>query len=116
MTCGVNVTIEIGTHSPPLEVDAKGVVRVGGTRVTLDSVVVAFRSGATAEEIAQQFPTLALADIYAVIAYFLSHEDDVDRYLESRGEHAASVRAANEARFGQTGIRDRLLARRKTRP
>lgn len=41
--------------------DADGVVRVAGTRVTLDTVVAAFEEGATAEEIAQQYPSLAFA-------------------------------------------------------
>ncbi len=52
----------------PLETDADGVVRVGGTRVTLDTVVAAFNEGATAEEIVSQYPTLHLADVYAVIS------------------------------------------------
>ena len=107
------MTIEIGTQAPPLQLDTEGVVRVGGTRVTLDSVVIAFRNGATAEEMVQQFPTLMLADVYAVIAYYLGHDAEVDGYLESRREHAATVRAQNESKFGQKDIRDRLLARRK---
>ena len=106
------MSIEIGTQAPPLQVDADGVVRVGGTRVTLDSVVTAFRNGATAEEIAQQFTTLALADVYAVIGYYLGHQDDVERYLASRQEHADRVRAENESRFENKGIRARLVARR----
>ena len=57
------MTIEIGTQAPPLQLDPDGVVRVGGTRVTLDSMVNAFRNGANAEEIVQQFPSLALADV-----------------------------------------------------
>lgn len=41
----------------PLETDADGVVRVGDTRVTLDTIIMAFTDGATAEEIAQQYPS-----------------------------------------------------------
>lgn len=54
----------------PLEMDAHGVIRVGKTRVTLDTVVAAFDEGATAEEIVQQYPTLLLADVYSVIGYY----------------------------------------------
>ena len=39
------MSIEIGTQAPPLQLDADGVVRVAGTRVTLDSVVTAFSNG-----------------------------------------------------------------------
>jgi uncharacterized protein (DUF433 family) len=45
------------------------VIRIGGTRVTLDSVVEAFESGAIAEEIVQQHQVLALADACSVIVY-----------------------------------------------
>jgi len=100
------------TADVPLTTDSKGVVRVGRTRVTLDSVVTAFRSGATAEEIAQQFPTLALADIYQVIAYFLSHATEVESYLAVRQKEAGVLRTEIEKRFDPRGVRARLLARR----
>jgi uncharacterized protein (DUF433 family) len=53
----------------PLKTDVDGVVRVGNTRVTLDTVIIAFKEGATAEEIVSQYPSLLLADVYAVIGY-----------------------------------------------
>lgn len=96
----------------PLATDAHGVVRVGGTRVTLDSVIGAFRAGATAEEITQQFPTLALADVYQVIAYFLNHTAEVESYLAPRQKEADSLRSEIEGRFDPRGMRARLLARR----
>jgi uncharacterized protein (DUF433 family) len=96
----------------PLEVDADGVVRVGGTRVTLDTVVYAFRDGATAEAIVDQYPSLRLADVYAVIAYYLRRHTEVDAYLSRAEREAAAVRKENERRFPPEGIRERLLARR----
>lgn len=96
----------------PIEADAEGVVRVGKTRVTLDTVVAAFTEGATAEEIAQQYPSLRLADIYSVIGYYLRHRSDVEAYLHQRAEKAASARRQSETRSDPSGIRDRLLARR----
>jgi uncharacterized protein (DUF433 family) len=95
----------------PLVTDADGVVRMAGTRVTLDTVVSAFRSGATAEEVAQDFPTLQLADIYAVLTYYLRHRGEVDAYLDKRRDFAQRIRQENEARSGQREIRERLLAR-----
>jgi uncharacterized protein (DUF433 family) len=58
----------------PLKTDVDGVVRVGNTRVTLDTVVDAFREGATAEEIVSRYPSLLLADVYAVIGYYLQQQ------------------------------------------
>lgn len=98
----------------PLETDADGVVRVGETRVTLDTIIMAFTDGATAEEIAQQYPSLQLADIYSVIGYYLRHQTEVDAYVRQRAEQAEDVRTHNEARFDPCGVRDRLLVRRSS--
>jgi len=106
------MTLTLTTLALPLTTDQHGAVRVGKTRVTLDSVVSAFRDGATAEEIAQQYPSLALADVYAVLGYYLQRQVEVDEYLRQRQQQAARVRQENEARFAPAGIRERLLARR----
>jgi len=95
--------------------DAHGVARIGGTRVTLDTVVHAFNQGATAEEIVQQYPALNLVDVYGAIAYYLHFRTDVDAYLEQRQQQARHIRQENEARFATAGIRERLLARKTER-
>ncbi|MBZ5626736.1 MAG: DUF433 domain-containing protein [Acidobacteriia bacterium] len=63
------MSLAIAPESLPLIEDSAGVIRVGGTRVTLETVVEAFNEGATAEEIAAQYPALHLGDIYATITY-----------------------------------------------
>ncbi len=95
----------------PLEANADGVIRVGGTRVPLDTVVDVFNAGATPEEIAQDFPVLRLDDIYAVITYYLRHRDEAETYIQQRREQAIGLRRKIEARFPQTGLRERLMAR-----
>ena len=99
----------------PIHADADGVIRVGNTRVTLDTIVAAFSQGATAEEIAQRYPSLELADIYQVIGYYLHRTPEVGAYLEKRRARAAAVRKQNETRFDPRGVRDRLVARRAHR-
>ncbi len=95
----------------PMELDTAGVVRVGGTRVTLDTVIAAFKDGATAEEIVHQYPSLALADVYSVIGHYLRRSEEVEAYLQQRKAQADAVRKQNEMRFDPDGVRDRLLAR-----
>lgn len=75
------MAVELRDEPAPLSLDPDGVVRVAGTRVTLDSLVTAFQEGFGAEEIAQQYPSLALADVYRVIGYYLSHRGTLDAYL-----------------------------------
>lgn len=99
----------------PLRTDADGVVRVGNTRVTLDTLVGAFRDGATAEEIVQQYPSLDLADVYSVIGYYLRRTPEVDAYLQKRKKDAETSRSQNESRFDPSGVRARLIARRSAK-
>lgn len=107
----MDLTIE--KEQPPLTPGHDGVVRIAATRVTLDTLVAAFRAGATAEEIVHQYPSLELADVYAVIAYYLRRQAEVDAYLEGRRSEIDAVRAENESRFDPHGIRGRLIARRE---
>ena len=111
-----SIGLLIETRPVPLETDADGVVRVGGTRVTLDTIVAAFGEGATAEEIVYQYPSLDLADVYSVIGYYLEQRSAVEAYLRQRQRQGEQVREQNEARFDPRGIRDRLLARRAQPP
>jgi uncharacterized protein (DUF433 family) len=97
----------------PIHTDADGVVRVAGTRVTLDTIVGAFDRGATAEEVAQQYSSVPLADVYSVITYYLRHKEEVCSYLQRREKQAEEVRAEVERRFPSAGLRERLLASRR---
>jgi uncharacterized protein (DUF433 family) len=107
------MTLSIVEAPVPLRIDAHGTVRVGGTRVTLDSVVGAFLQGATAEDIVRKYPTLDLADVYAVLSYYLRRRADVDAYLGEQEREAAAIRKRIEAdsKHNQGDIRARLLAR-----
>jgi uncharacterized protein (DUF433 family) len=99
----------------PLQTDRDGVVRVGNTRVTLDSIVTGFLEGATAEELAQQYPSVQWADIYSVSGYYLRQRSAVETYLQRRQQRADLVREQNESRFDPAGIRGRLQARQANR-
>ena len=105
------MTVAVAAEPVPLETNADGVIRVGGTRVPLDTVIEVFNTGATPEEIAQDFPVLRLDDIYAVITYYLRHRAEVETYLRERRGQAEEVRRKIEARLPQAGLRERLLAR-----
>ncbi len=100
-------------NTVPLSADQAGVLRVAGTRVSLDSVLFAFDEGATPEEIAQNFPTLDLAAIYSVIGYYLQNRAEVEKYLEQRKVEREELKREIEARFNPHGLRERLLARRR---
>ena len=95
----------------PLTADSEGVVRVSGTRVTLDTVVGAYCDGQNAEEIVRQYPVLSLGDVYAVLGYFLRNRAAVESYLAERELQAAVARRENESRHSPKGVRSRLVRR-----
>ena len=72
----------MNTVREDVQTDERGELRVGESRVMLDSVVAAWQQGHSAETIQQQFPALSLADVYGAIAYYLRYREDVDQYLD----------------------------------
>lgn len=106
----------IQAESPPITQWPDGSLRVGQTRVGVDLIVHEFQRGATAEQIVQSYDTVTLADVYAVIAYYLRHRAEVDAYLAAREKQADEVQQRIQARQGDQGdIRARLLARQQAR-
>lgn len=104
--------ISLQTETPPLRRDGAGALRVSSSRVLLELVLRAFQDGATPEAIAQRYPAVPLADIYAVIAYYLRHREDMQTYLAERERRAGDVRQKIDSQQGDLGdIRERLLAR-----
>lgn len=97
-----------GKGSAPLDQRHYGVVRVGGTRVTLDVIVHSFDAGASPEEIVQSFPTLRLADVFATIAFVLRHRSEVDASLTEQRVEADSIRQRIEDRYPTAELRRRL--------
>jgi uncharacterized protein (DUF433 family) len=105
---------ESPTERIPLRVDSHGVIRVGQTRMPIDTVVLHFNEGDSPEEIADQFPMLHLGDVYFVIGYYLRHRDDVNAYLKEREVEAAQIKKQVESISPQAEIRQRLLAHRQS--
>ncbi len=90
-----------------------GTIRVGKTRVALESIVHHFSQGATAEEIAQKFPALKLAEIYGVISYLLDNQEEVAKYVLQQETESDKLQAELEPRFQPaiSELRTRILAR-----
>ena len=62
----------------------EGCYYVAGTRISLDSIVYAFREGCSPESIREDFDGLTLASVYGAIAFYLDHQAEMDSYLLSR--------------------------------
>jgi uncharacterized protein (DUF433 family) len=71
---------------------------VAGTRVSLDSIVLAFLDGLSPETIvAECFPVLTLEQVYGAITYYLAHRADIDRYLQQVDAEFAALRDATRS-------------------
>lgn len=93
------MSLAVAADPTPLRTDDHGVVRVGGTRVTLSSIVRSYRRGDTPEAIHEGFPSVSLADVYATITYYLRHKDEVDAYLADEDAEDARLRQQIEADY-----------------
>lgn len=106
------MTLKVISQSLPIKENADGVMLVGKTRVPLDTIVTAFDRGATAEEIVHRYPSLKLADVYAVIAFYLNNQQEIEVYLQQRKQQAREIRQINESKFDSQAMRNRLLSRK----
>ena len=105
------------TIAVPIKTDKYGTIRVGGTRVTLDTVLACYiYHGDTPERIHQGFPTLKLADIYAVISYYLSNKDEVDAYLRQQEQEADEILRKAEAEHPEMFVLQNKLRERLDKP
>ena len=99
----------------PLVVTEHGTIRIKGSRVSLDSIVHHFKLGATAEQFVQSFPSLSLGEVYSTIAYYLSHRQDVEEYLQQQETDADALQAQLESNPNYQAeiaeLRSRMLGR-----
>jgi uncharacterized protein (DUF433 family) len=105
--------VHIGVPEQVLHADEQGVVRIGGSRITLDVIVADYRAGRSAEEIALAYPALSLAEVYAAIAYYLAHRDEVDRYCADGAREAGLVQRKLQSLPGSRALRERIVSLRQ---
>jgi len=100
--------LQVHDEKIPLIPDKNGVLHIAGTRVTLDCVVGMFEAGASAEEIADEYDSLTLDQVYGVIFYYLRHQDQVKAHLAKEETESEEARKRFEASF-PNHLREKLL-------
>jgi len=63
-------------------------IRIKGTRVGIETVLLEYFNAMSPEEIAIRYPTLTLEQVYATITFYLHNQHEVDRYLDRWQNHA----------------------------
>jgi len=102
--------LPVHADRPPLRMDEGGAVRIGNSRVSLDLLVEQYENGMMPEDMVRAYDSLALADVHAVIAYYLRHREEVRAYLTRRAEEAEALRAKIESEHPRVS-REELQAR-----
>jgi uncharacterized protein (DUF433 family) len=105
------MSLVLERETPPLREDETGAIRVGNSRVLLETVIRAFQDGAPPESIVHRYSTLSLSDVYNTIGYYLRHQDAVEAYLSQREQLADSVRQRlSSVQPDLSFVRSRLLS------
>ena len=109
------MSLALEHEAPPLREDETGAIRVGNSRVLLETVIRAFQDGAPPESIVNRYTTLSLSDVYNTIGYYLRHQDAVEAYLSQREQLAETVQQRlSDIQPDLNSIRVRLLSQRNT--
>ncbi len=91
--------------------EERGVLRVGKTRVSFESLWAAYQRGESPEAIQENFPSCSLTEIYAVIAHALAKPLDIKAYLERRMREDTASLALVEQEPKSIALRTKILAR-----
>ncbi len=102
----------IPSHAP-LVAGADETVRVKSSRVTLDVIVGQFKQGATAEQIAEDFPSLTLREVYGAIYFYLDNTTEVEDYLRRQDEAAQETSEFVAQKMDSSALRARIRARQR---
>ena len=95
----------------PLVKDQAGRFMVPGTRISLDVLVADFKRGKSPEAIHEAYGTVPLADVYAILSFYLRHRTDVESYLREQEQEGAKLQQRIESFYPPDGLRARFLAR-----
>lgn len=106
---------EFVKHAPPMETPigwlANGGARVLGTRVPLELVLWSYKQGMRPDEIVACYGTLELADVHAVIAYYLRNTEEMEAYLRETEAAAEQAYAEWQAANPDPGFMERVRTR-----
>jgi len=104
------------TINVPIYMNEHGTIRVNGTRIPLQNIIVLFNRNETPEQIHRAFDTVPVVAIYAIIAWYLDHREMVDVYVAEQDTIEEAIWSEHYAQhpeqIGHTErLRNRIAAR-----
>jgi uncharacterized protein (DUF433 family) len=96
------MSTEIGTllvSSPDV---CGGRLRIDGTRITINQIATLYKQGFGAEEIADQYPHLTLAQVYAALSHYHANQGEIEADLEAEKQEAARLEREYQSSFNSS--------------
>ncbi len=90
------MSINIHPDPVPLRSDETGEILVGDSRVLLATLLHYHRQGMTPETLAENFPSVSLADILSSLGYYYRHKAELDNWMRERDQELAELRQQME--------------------
>jgi uncharacterized protein (DUF433 family) len=90
-------------------------IRLGGTRIGIETVLAAYLEGCSPEEIVLDYPSLSLEQVHATITYYFANQAEVDAYLRRHREFSDEMRRRQEENPPEAVRRLRALRARLRR-
>lgn len=97
----------VPTTQPHIVLNASAQPMIEGTRIKVRELVLNHLAyGWSPEELAWQHPSLTLAQVYAALAYYYDHKEQLDREIQEGLERFDRLRRSNQ----DSPIRQKLRA------
>lgn len=86
--------------------------RIAGTRISLDSVIYAWRQGESADGIVDSYPSLTQEQVHGALAFYLANRAELDEYLRQGEEDYEQMRQQSweDMRQNRPELYQRLMA------
>ena len=93
----MTTAVDIGTLIIRTPGTCGGRPRIAGTRMSIRSIAIDYKAGMTPEIIAEEFPHLTLAQIYAGLAYYHANKDELEAEIAAYYEECEDLEAEHMA-------------------
>lgn len=80
--------------------EADGALYVAGSRISIESLIAAFRDGESPESIQEAYEVLSLEQVYGAITWCLAHPAEVDEYMRHQDQLWQKAREQSERDSG----------------
>jgi len=68
-----------------------GRLRIEGTRITVNQIVVLYKQGYSPEDIVDQYPHLTFAQVYTALAYYHANSEEIETDLSAENKEAEEL-------------------------